>query len=151
MLLPFPRAHRAKGFSLVEILLTMALISIVLVVSIPAYRKLQSENDLSIAVSTLSQALRTVELKAQGIDEGSGWSVHIATSTIVVFSGSSFSARDQTQDEVFSFSGSVVITTLADVFFAPLYGTPLAPATWQFEANGQTRSVSVNSLGILTY
>ncbi|SRR3989338_8834261 len=151
MLPPFPPARHVKGFSLVEILLTMALISIVLAISVPSYRKLQSANDLSVAMSTLSQALRLAELKAQAVVEGSGWGVHAETGAVIIFKGSSFASRDQTRDEVFSFSGSIAITAPADVFFAPLYGTPVAPAVWELSGIGETRSVSVNSLGILSY
>ncbi len=151
MSLSFPRARRVDGFSLLEILLTMALISLTLAVSVPAYRRLQSANDLSIAVSTLNQAVRTAQLKAQAIDEGSGWGVHVSPGAIAVFKGQSFDARDQTQDEIFSFSGGIAIAASADVFFAPLSGAPAAPVSWQLSGGGQTRSVAVNSLGILAY
>ena len=91
------------------------------------------------------------ELKAQAVVEGSGWGVHAETGAVIIFKGSSFASRDQTCDEVFSFSGSIAITAPADVFFAPLYGTPVAPAVWELSGIGETRSVSVNSLGILSY
>lgn len=151
MLSPLLPARRVKGFSLVEILLTMALIGIILAASVPAYRKLQSVNDLSAAVSTLSQALRLAELKAQAIDESSGWGVHAGTSTITVFKGASFADREQTSDAIFSFSGSIAVTAPADVFFAPLSGAPSVPIVWQLSGGGVTHSVSINNLGILTY
>lgn len=148
---PLLPARRVRGFSLVEILLTMALIGIILAASVPAYRKLQSVNDLSAAVSTLSQALRLAELKAQAIDEGSGWGVHAGTSTITVFKGSSFADRDQTRDAIFSFSGSIVVSAPSDAFFVPFSGAPSAPVAWRLSGGGVTHSVSVNNLGILTY
>lgn len=153
MLLPFHlrQTRHLKGFSLLEIMLTTALIGLILVTSIPAYRQLQLSNDLSIAVSTLSQTLRLVQLKSQAIEQGNGWGIHIATSTIMIFKGSSFDTRDQTLDENFSFGSGVAISEPADVFFTPLSGTPLTPTAWQLKGGDQTRSVAINSLGILNF
>lgn len=136
---------------MVEILLTMALIGIVLATSIPAYQKLQTENDLAITVSTLAQALRLAELKAQAITENSGWGVHSDPGVITIFKDSNFSNRDQTLDETFQFSKKISIVASADIFFLPLLGTPQSPSTWQISSSDQTRSITVNQLGTLLY
>lgn len=151
MLFSFLRARHVKGFSLIEILLTMALISIVLAASIPAYQKLQSENDLAIAISTLAQSLRLAELKAQAVDEGSGWGIHSESGVITIFKGPTFANRDQTFDETFQFNKKISITSMADIFFVPFFGTPQTPGLWQIKESNQTRSITINQIGTLLY
>lgn len=151
MSLLLPQARHAKGFSLVETLLIMSLVGIILAASIPAYQKIQTENDLTIAFSTLTQALRLAQLKAQAVEQDSGWGIHGEPGIITIFKGASFATREQTLDETYQINKKINIAAPTDFFFLPFSGRPQTPGAWQISNSSQTRSISVNQLGTLIY
>jgi prepilin-type N-terminal cleavage/methylation domain-containing protein len=53
---------RARGFTLIEILLSVALIGILAGLSLPVYQAFQVKNDLSVAVDTVVQSMRRAQM-----------------------------------------------------------------------------------------
>src|ERR1051326_7784778 len=95
------------GFTLIEILLVLALIVLVVGVTLPlAWGFLQS-SDLDISTLTAVQSLRRAQqLAAEGAADSS-WGVELEQQTVTVFSGSSFASRDSNLDEQFNLPESL--------------------------------------------
>ncbi|MEN9342033.1 MAG: hypothetical protein RIQ54_289 [Candidatus Parcubacteria bacterium] len=82
-----------RGFSLVEILLSLALLALVAGIGAPLFVSFQNRNDLDVASVTLVHAMRRAQLLARAVSQDSDWGVSIGTSTITLFQGSSYAAR----------------------------------------------------------
>lgn len=141
-----------RGFSLLEILLTMALISLLMAVAVPAYQSVQTENDVSLAVATVTGALRQASASARAVNGGTSWGVAFSTSSLTLFKGPSFVGRDSAADELFSISKSLRFSGVSEIVFAPVTGFPAAPATSTIITNNQkTRDIVITSFGTLAY
>ena len=141
-----------RGFTLVEMLLSVACLAIIFSMSIPAYRNLQVRNDLDIAASTIAQNMYRAQTLAQVGDGDMMWGVHVSTGGILLYKGVSYVARDQTYDENTSMPTSILITGLADVVFAKVTGIPQATGTviLTSQAN-EIRNVTINEKGMVDY
>jgi len=123
-----------KGFTLVEALLVLALLAIVVAISMPLYQNLQVRTDLNNQANITAQTLL------------------IASSSINLFSGNSYAARDINYDEVFSLPNSISPATSTELVFSKYWGLPNATATVTFySVNNESRILGVNSQGTINY
>ncbi|HNX10946.1 MAG TPA: hypothetical protein PKI61_02295, partial [bacterium] len=80
------------------------------------------------------------------------WGVLIASSSINLFSGNSYAARDINYDEVFSLPNSISPATSTELVFSKYWGLPNATATVTFySVNNESRILGVNSQGTINY
>src|ERR1700733_15024397 len=85
-----------KGFTLVEMLVSIAIITIVMGLSLPVYGSFVQSNDLDLATQNLVAMLRRAETYARAVDYDSVWSVEIQSSSIILFQGTTFGTRNTT-------------------------------------------------------
>jgi type IV fimbrial biogenesis protein FimT len=140
------RNHRS-GFTLVELLVTLAIVAIVATVGVPAYGTLIEGMRLAGAAGELHQALlyarseaakrgRNVVIESKG---GTAW-------------GAGWRVRDATTNEVLrdvpSLLGGLTVTgSAASLTYAP-HGRPSAAVTLTVcPASGTGRQITVNTLG----
>lgn len=64
----FPIPNSNFGFTLLELLLSVAVISTLAGLSLPVYRTLLMKNDLDIAAVTTAQSLRRSQILSQAVD-----------------------------------------------------------------------------------
>ncbi|HUQ30162.1 MAG TPA: prepilin-type N-terminal cleavage/methylation domain-containing protein [Candidatus Paceibacterota bacterium] len=140
-----------KGFTLIEMLLSVALIALIAGMGIPLYQSFQNRNDLSLATTSLAAALRSAEVHARAVDGDSAWGVMVATSSVTVFKGVTYASRVTTSDEVTPISGSIIITGTSEYDFAKFTGFPSASATTTLTSlNNETRIITINAKGMVT-
>ncbi len=60
---------KQSGFTLIELMVSLALIMILASISIPVYHSFQTRNDLDIAVSTTAQIIRRAQALSQAAGE----------------------------------------------------------------------------------
>lgn len=143
----------SRGFTLVEMLLSVALLSLIAGISIPVYQQFQVRNNVDITASNVVESLRRASILAQGGYEDSTWSVNISTSSIILYKGSTFATRDTTYDEVIAITPDVIPSGMSDVTFARLTGFPsttLTPIVLTSSSN-ETRTITLNAKGTITY
>jgi Tfp pilus assembly protein FimT len=90
-----------SGFTLVEITLTIGLITALTAVSAPVFFRFESQNNLTLAAASLKDALKTARQSAASNENGSKWGVKVLTDSdqkIVIFSGDSYSGRNTSKD-----------------------------------------------------
>src|SRR3990167_215238 len=83
-----------EGFTLLEVLMSVAIIGLLAGISIPVYRSLKIRSDLDIAVSVLISNLRRAQVLSQATQANLEWGVNLSPGFVTLFGGESFSLRD---------------------------------------------------------
>lgn len=143
-----------KGFTLLEILLSVALLGLIAGFSAPLYVSFQNRNDLDIATSSTVQNLRRAQMLAQASVDDEAWGVYLQTGSVTIFRGTSFAGRNSDFDEVYPISQSIVISKLEEIIFTKFSGLPTAPSVGTItltNVNNETRDIIINDQGMFAY
>ena len=141
-----------QGFTLLEVLLSVALIAAIAGMSIPIYLSFQNRNELDIASVTVAQTLRRAQVLAQASDGDSSWGVHMGSTTITLFQGASYATRSSGFDEVFQVPENIESSGLTEVVFEKFTGTPNTTGTLTYTSPAnETREITLNSEGMVQY
>jgi prepilin-type N-terminal cleavage/methylation domain-containing protein len=133
---------RRPGFSILELALVMAVITVIAAFSIPMYREFQIRSDLDTTAMQVSEAIgRAKQLSLSGQGD-SGWGFYVPAG--VLYKGKSYAARDPSRDETYPFPKTIAPSGLLEVAFSKLEGRPTATGTVLLTAiNGDQRSISI--------
>lgn len=141
-----------KGFTLLEVMLVIATITVLAAISIPVYSLLQVRNDLDVATNTTLQTLRRAQILSSGVDGDTTWGVKLQNSGITLFKGVSFALRSTGFDESYSLNGNVTPSGVTEVVFSKLLGVPDTTGTVTLtSSNAEARHITVGSKGQLDY
>ena len=141
-----------KGFTLLEVLLSIGLITVLAGLSLPVYQALQNRNDLDITAVTVAQTLRRAQLLSQAMDGDTSWGISIQTGSITLFRGTSYAARDTSFDEVFDVPTSITQSGVGEVVFAKFTGMPQTTGTITLTSStNEVRNLILNAKGTITY
>lgn len=139
-----------KGFTLLEVLLSVALISLIAGMGAPLYQSFQVRNDLNIGGATLVNTLRRAETLARASDGDTSWGVFTASGAITLFRGVSYSARDAAYDEVFVVPTSISFSGTLEYVFTRFTGFPSTSGVTTLTSSiGEIRTVTVNTKGMV--
>lgn len=150
-----------RGFTLLEIVLTMAILAILFSVGMLSYSGFNRTIDVNTVADTLSGHLRRAQTRAMGADDLLRWGIHFENPTsgddfYSLYSGNSYA----TDVEKYFLPTGVVFTTPAtsatvDVSFEKLSGANVAGATQtvviQTTDGLQSKTITINSVGRVTY
>ncbi|MFC1622917.1 Tfp pilus assembly protein FimT/FimU [Patescibacteria group bacterium] len=143
---------KEKGFTFLEVILTIAVIAVLVGMSAPIFYSFQAKNELDTATNIVAHSLRRAQVLSQSVDGDISWGMDIRSGSITVFKGASYAARDADYDEVFDVSTSITPSGVGEIVFSKFYGEPGITGTITLTANtGNTRSLSVNSKGMVDY
>lgn len=142
---------KTQGFTLLEVLLSVAMIAIIATFSSPLYVNLMVRNDLDIATTTTAQSLRRASILALGSDGDSRWGIRMVSGQIVIFKGSSYATRDTTYDEVYAISPAITLGGTSEIVFEEVTGFPLGTGSITLTANADTKTVTINSKGMVNF
>lgn len=147
----------SKGFTLVEVLLAVALISLMTAVALPAASSLQSRNDVDVAAIGIAQNLRQAQQLAAAGSGDSNWGVSISSGSFTLYRGNSFATRDNTYDQINDMSAKITPTfslspSGSEVNFAKISGLPSATGTITLTGlNGRVVTLTINAQGMVGY
>lgn len=140
------------GFTLLEVLLSLAAIVLISGLSIPVYQSFQVRNDLDIAATTYTQTLRRAQILSQAIDGDIAWGVNIISGSITLFRGTSYLTRDSDFDEVFAIPASITPSGIVEVVFTKFTGLPQTTGSVTLTSNtNETRVITINTRGTINY
>lgn len=144
--------QQQRGFTLIEVLLSVAIISVLAGLSLPVYQSFNNRNELDIATQSLANALRRAQLYSRGMQNDSQWGVEIQPDAATLFKGNVFASRDTAYDEPTVIPDSITVSGDSEILFAKLSGAPDAAASITLTSiNNDTRTVTINAKGTVTY
>lgn len=147
------RTKLAAGFTLIELLLVVAALGIVAGIAIPFSNSSIVRGDLSAQARTVETSLRRAYTYARAGENNSNWGAHVSSSSVVVFSGTTYAGRDVTRDEATPLGttpvlgGTLVSGGVTDVVFTKDTGAPVATGTITLTAAGTTKTITINEAG----
>lgn len=139
-----------KGYTLVELLLSIALIGFLLGISVPLYNNYQYKNQLDASKNISVRAIKTAIINAKSNHHNSRWGIYTTGNTITVYSGLNYAGRNVSNDIIFTTTGDVSYTT-TDVNFAKFTGKPMAVSTINIASETNSTQININENGGLTY
>jgi prepilin-type N-terminal cleavage/methylation domain-containing protein len=143
---------RHGGFSLVEILLSLALLTLIAGIGAPLFVSFQNRNDLDVASLTVVHALRRAQLLARAVSQDSAWGVSIGTSTVTIFQGSSYVARVVASDEISNISPTITKSGILEYVFSQFTGYPqVVGTTTLMSVQNESRIITINEKGTISY
>lgn len=144
--------NNSLGFTLLEILLSIALIAAIAGIGTPIYLSLQTRNDLDVTATTIAQSVRRSQILAESGEGDDSWGVRIEADEIILFKGTSYSSRDEDFDESFPIAGSIEPSGLSEIVFDKFTGTPSTDGTITLTStNNETRDISIYEKGLVEY
>lgn len=145
-------SNKSAGFTMIEMALSLAVITLIAGMSVPVYQSFQIRNDLDIATVSIVHSARRAEVLAGASDGDSNWGVKVEAGSIFVFKGSSFASRDSAYDEIFDLPASITPTGLLELVFTKFSGLPVSTGTTTLSSTaGEVRDIAINAKGTLTY
>lgn len=143
-----PRRSSA-GFTLLEMLLVLALFATLAGIAVPLYRSQWLNNDLRSAETVIVSSLHRASVLAQSGAEDDRWGVAIVPGSVTVFRGDTY-AEHPDSHEVTSVSEVLVASGDTEVVFQKNTGFPSQAATLTIASHeAQSFEVTISDQGII--
>ena len=141
-----------SGFTLVEVMLSVALLGAVTSLTAPVWLSMQSRNSLDIAATHIVHSLRRAGALSRAVAGDSSWGVAIDAERLTLFRGATYASRDIAFDETFDFDWGVVSTGLSEVVLEKVTGRPSTTGTITLSTSSHdTRIITINDQAMLEY
>lgn len=139
------------GFTLIEILLSIAVIAILVGVMAPVTLSVLSRTNLSEAADRVADTLRTAELNARTGKNDMAWGVHYVAPTITLFAGDSYGARVVDLDQVDAVNDPIQMTGLTEIIFSKNTAVPSTTGEIVLSSPVGTETITVNEKGLVAH
>lgn len=137
---------RLKGFTFIEVILVTSIILIVAVYTSWLSVRFLVDRRVTTSVQVLRESLGRASLYALTGKSGTDWGVVQVGSSIVIFSGTTFANRYQSQDETILVPAGITISGLGQVIFEASTGVTTA-RTINIEGAGFVTSLILSGEG----
>lgn len=139
------------GFTLIEVLLSVALIGLIAGIGAVVFQQLQSRNDLDVAATTMATAYRRAQALSRAADADTTWGVRVDVGSITIFQGAAYASRNTLFDEVSATSLAITPSGFQEVIFAKLTGLPQTTGSLTLTGPNGTRTLTLNAQGTVLY
>ncbi len=141
----------ASGFTIIEMLLVVAIMSVLTAVSAPLYLNLSNSNQLDAATNLIVQDLYQAQTHSRNQSQDSGWGVAVNGQVITLFSGTSYASRNVANDVNYTVPTAITLSGSSQVVYSKLYGLPTTNGSFSLVGGGKASTVTVNSKGTVEY
>lgn len=140
-----------KGFTLIELILVLAIMLTISVMAPTFYSRFLLQNAVANTTDQMVGSLRKAQIYSMVGKQNSAWSLNYSSNTITVYKGTDFATRNIAFDEKFSVNSNVSVSGMTDINFTRLTGVP-TPSTSTITISSGTNSdiITVNSQGVVS-
>lgn len=141
---------RKKGFTLLEVLLSIAIIGLVAGLSVPIFQQIQTRRTTDVELHQTVLMIRRAQTLARSGYYDDDWGISIIDDTVTLFKGDDYSSRDTDFDEVITFSNAEIDTDV-EIFFSQEFGIPNDVFSSVFTTtNDYQLTISMNEQGSIS-
>lgn len=146
---------RKTGFTLVEVIVVIALITILVLMSAAITGRAFANHQLELAEDELIEVLRRAQLRTIYGESDDQWSVRIDSNAYTLFKGTSYGSRDTSYDEVHTLSDQLSITNSGGNTIRFDFGDGDASSGAQTltitdENTNRTTAILINAIGTIS-
>jgi len=139
------------GFTLLEVAFVLGVLALFAAIVGPVYRSLQTKNNLSIATTSVVEAIRRAQTLAENGKADLTWGVNLTSGNLTVFAGSSFASRQSAYDENLNLPGGIAVSGLSQIVFNKLTGLPQSTGTTTISNAFGCSQIGINAAGTVNY
>jgi prepilin-type N-terminal cleavage/methylation domain-containing protein len=146
--------HEGKGFTIVEIVVVMAIIAIISLFVVSGFRNYARFQEYQQAVTTIRATIFEAKVQARSSEDGQARGVHFGTNTVTLFPGSTYVAGNSA-NRVTTLPQVRITTNLGNgspqTVFSNLYGLPSLTGTVTIvglQHNGTT-TLTITASGVI--
>jgi prepilin-type N-terminal cleavage/methylation domain-containing protein len=140
------------GFTLIEILLVIAIFSIVVFAGLPLIRGIVFQNDLEMASLVVVSTLRQAENSSRNGLEDSAWGVRINYPDLILFKGNNYSSRDTTKDLAYTLNSNLTFSGLSEIVYSKMNAIPSTTGNIVItNINNNLVTININAKGRISY
>ena len=145
------RRNNNFGFTLVEILLVVAIIAIIAGISVPFYRNFQTSQELDIASKDMLLNMRDAQNRSKVGQNDSVWGVHFNAGfdEYGIFQGTTFSSY---YDDPATIPSVLSVTSNfgTDITFTKALGAPSTSGIITLDGvGGESRQIEITEVGLI--
>lgn len=146
----------SKAFTLIETLITISIIVLITVLTIPAFHYFQTESTLNNNAQEIISALRLAQSNTVASEAGDNWGVYFDAASYVLFKGANFAAREPVYDKTYELSKMAEIYEInlagggSEIIFERISGATLNYGNVSLRLKAEqdkTRQVYINDVG----
>ena len=137
------------SFTLIELLLSIAIVAIISSFSFSFYTRFLTQSSLSNTVNQLTGSLRKAQTYSMSGKQGSSWGVNYSNQTLTMFKGTSF-GQDHSFDEVYNVVNSITVDGFSEKYFNRATGIPSQTATITVTGNNEIKTIVINEQGVVS-
>ncbi len=141
----------SAGFTLVEVLLIMAIFGLIGGLSIPFYQSFQVTSQLDNTTEEIVQTIREAQIKSMSSEDLSDFGIHFGSQEYILFRGSTYAPAD-VYNETFEIATTMSVSTGGnnDIIFSSVDGIPNVEASILVSSNnGKNHNITINGLGVV--
>jgi len=148
-----PSAPKGAGFTLIEILLTLAIVAILAGLSLPIYFQLKPKNDLDTVALYVVSSLRRAQTLAMSGEHDYSWGVTLETSNVTLYAIDTNGNRVTEYDETDAVPDTITYTGLTTITFKKLTGEPTtAGSIFLTNPNNDVqKTITINQSGLVSF
>jgi len=141
----------SSGFSLVEVLVVISIISVILGIAVFSFRSFQVKSDIDISQANIVHQLRRAITLARASEGDSDWGVYIQSESATIFKGNSYTGRDSSFDEVQELKKKVVPQQNYEIIFTKFSSEPQYVGNIVLNSQDNTKTININIKGVISY
>lgn len=140
-----------RGFTLLELLLSIAIIGLLAGLSVPVYQSLQTNRTADSERDQVVALVRRAQVRARAGDQNTDWGVFITSDRATLFQGNDFLNRDADFDEVVMFS-NMTAEPDSEIIFENITGRGNTDISIDFATtNNYSFNITINHEGVIEW
>ena len=139
------------GFNLLEIMLTVAMITLIAGIFVPIAGNVYNHNNLENATQQVVQNLRRAQTLARASEGSSDWGVFLSGSSSTIFQGTSYATRNTNFSEQENLNGNALASGLTEIVFGESNGFPKTIGTITITIGNENKTITINEKGFINY